>query len=131
VAALVLPAGGVLAVSGIAGTGHPGGTPAAAAFRLADGSAACNYAAGALTCRADGAPGALVLESDGSSHGGDATLVGWDDSTPVLLAGESWWNGEVSCRAGAGEIACTAGNGVLHVSTGGAGGATELAFDAG
>ena len=124
-AALALATGGVLAVSGVAGTGEPGGTPAAAAFRLADDSAACNYADGALVCRADGMAGAVVLEPDGSQRTADASTVAWDHSTPVLLPGESWWNGDVACRADARELTCTAADGELHVAAGGAGGASS------
>jgi hypothetical protein len=75
-AAIALAIGGVLAVAGVAGTGTPDGTPAAAAFRLADGSAACNYVDGAVTCRADGVDTAVALEADGSSHAADASSVG-------------------------------------------------------
>jgi hypothetical protein len=124
-AALALGTGGVLAVTGVAGTGAPGGTPAAAAFRLADGSAACNYADGTLVCRADGMNGAVALEPDGSQHGADASSVAWDQSTPVLLPSESWWNGDVACRAGEAELTCSAGDGVLHVEVSGAGGASS------
>jgi hypothetical protein len=124
-AALALGTGGVLAVSGVAGTGEPGGTPAAAAFRLADGSAACNYADGTLVCRADGMEGAVVLEPDGSQHGAEASTVAWDQSTPVLLPSESWWNGDVACRAGERELSCTAADGELHLAAAGAGGASS------
>ena len=48
--------------------------------------------------------------------------VGWDESTPVLLPGESWWNGDVACVAGEDEVTCSAAGGVLHVSATGAGG---------
>ena len=65
---------------------------------------------------------AAVLEPDGSSHEGDVSDVGWDESTPVLLPGESWWNGDVSCLAGEDEVTCSAADGVLHVSATGAGG---------
>ena len=119
-AGLALAAGGLLAVAGIAGTGRADGNPAAAAFRLADGSAACNYADDTLSCRADGEPSAAVLEPDGSSHAGDASTVGWDDSTPVLLPGESWWHGDLSCRVAASGITCSSGAGALHVRIAGA-----------
>jgi hypothetical protein len=126
-----LAAGGVLAVSGVAGTGAPGGAPADAEFRLADGSAACNYADGAVVCRADGVDGAAVLESDGSTHDADASAVAWDESTPVLLPGESWWNGEVSCLAGEAEVTCTAADGELRIGEAGAGGASSADADLG
>jgi hypothetical protein len=121
-AALAITAGGVLAVAGVAGTSAPGGRPAGAAFRLGDGSVACDYADGRVACSAVGRDGAVVLEPDGSSHAGDVGDVAWDDSTPVLLAGESWWNGDVSCVAGEVEVTCSAADGVLHVSATGAGG---------
>jgi hypothetical protein len=124
-------AGGVLAVSGVAGTGAPGGKPADAEFRLADGSAACNYADGAIVCRADGVDAATVLEADGSTHDADASAVAWDDSTPVLLPGESWWNGDVSCVAGEREVTCTAADGELSLGSDAAGGASSADADLG
>ena len=129
--ALVLALGGILAVSGLAGTSHSGGAPAAAAFRLADGSVACNYADGTVACRADRVDAVVVLEADGSSHEDEDRAVAWDDSTPVLLPGESWWHGEVSCRADAREITCMSGSGELHVGAEGAAGASSELVDAG
>jgi hypothetical protein len=120
-----LGAGGALAVSGVAGTAAPGGMPADAEFRLADSSAACNYVRGAVLCRADGVDGAAVLEPDGSTHAADASAVAWDESTPVLHAGESWWNGEVSCVAGERAVTCRAADGELTLGAGGAGGASS------
>jgi hypothetical protein len=131
VAMLALAAGGVLAVSGLAGTGDAGGMPAAAAFRLADGSVACDYAHGRVACSAAGQDEAIVLEPDGSSHAGAVSEVGWDESTPVLLPGESWWNGDLSCLAAEAEVTCTAGDAELHVTATGAGGASSAAADAG
>ena len=128
-AAIALAIGGVLAVAGVAGTGTPDGTPAAAAFRLADGSAACNYVDGAVTCRADGVDTAVALEADGSSHAADASSVAWDASTPVLLAGESWWNGDVSCLAGEAEVTCAVTSGSLRIGARGAGAASSAALD--
>lgn len=110
-----LAAGGVLAVSGVAGTGGPSGTPATAAFRLANGSAACNYADGAVVCRADGRAAAIVLARDGETREADAGAVAWDASTPVLRPGQSWWNGDVSCLAGETEVTCTGANGELRL----------------
>src|SRR5215207_6529102 len=88
---------GLGAVTGTAGTGERGGAPAApAAFRLADGSAACTYlASGDLACRGARTDAAAVLEADGDSRLDDVD-VGWDDETPVLLPAESWWHGNVS-----------------------------------
>jgi hypothetical protein len=129
--ALVLALGGVLAVSGLAGTGRPGGAPAAAAFRLADGSVACNYAGGRVVCRADGADAVVVLEAGGSSHEDDGRAVYWDDSTPVLLPGESWWHGDFSCRASENEIMCASGSGELRVGAEGSAGASSALFETG
>jgi hypothetical protein len=120
--ALAVVAFGALAVAGVAGTATPGGQPATAAFRLGDGSVACDYVDGRVACSAVGRDSAVVLEPDGSSHEGDVADVAWDDSTPVLVPGESWWNGDVSCVAGEDEITCSAADGVLHVSATGAGG---------
>jgi hypothetical protein len=114
-AGLALAAGGTLAVAGLAGTAGGDGDPAAAAFRVADGSAACNYADGKLSCRADGMPAAVVLEPDGRAHAGDPSTVGWDDSTPVLLRSESWWHGGFSCRLSAAAIACRSAAGAVLV----------------
>jgi hypothetical protein len=123
VAALLAGAAvGVLAVAGVAGTSTPGGKPAGAAFRLADGSVACDYDGGRIACSSVGRDAAVVLEPDGSSHDGAVSEVGWDESTPVLLPGESWWNGDVSCVAAEGEVTCSAADGVIHVSATGAGG---------
>jgi hypothetical protein len=120
--ALAVVAFGALAVAGGAGTSTPGGQPATAAFRLGDGSVACDYADGRVACSAVGRDSAVVLEPDGSSHEGDVGDVGWDESTPVLLPGESWWNGDVSCVAREDEVTCSAADGVLHVRADGAGG---------
>jgi hypothetical protein len=126
-AVLALAVGGVLAVSGIAGTGESG-QPAPAGFRLVDGSAGCAYGPdGTVACRAAGAPSAVVLEPDGDSRSDDRE-VGWDATTPVLLPGESWWNGDVSCRAGEGEIECAAGTGTIRIGSEGAAAASAF-FD--
>jgi hypothetical protein len=123
--AVSLAAGGVLAVSSVAGTAAADGAPAAAAIRLADGSVACAYDAGSVACRADGVEHAVVLEPDGGAHAGDAAAVAWDRSTPVLLPGESWWNGEAACVAADAEIACRIADGEIRVRAGGAGGASS------
>lgn len=103
---------GLAAVAAIAATVDPGGTPAAAAFRLEDGSAGCNYrASGEIACRAADAPAAIVLEPSGESRIDPDAVVAWDERTPVLLAAESWWNGAVSCRVAAARIVCAAGDG--------------------
>jgi hypothetical protein len=131
VAALALAVGGVLAVTGLAGTGASGGDPAPAAFRLPDGSVACNYEDGTVACRADSAPSVLVLEPDGSSHDDEGRHIAWDSSTPVLLPGESWWHGDVSCRASVHEIVCATGTGELYVGADGAAGSSADLFETG
>ena len=116
----VLALGGLLAVSGLAGTGERG-TPVAASFRLADGSVACAYSEATIRCRADGRPAGLQLYADGDSRAARET-VRWDRSTPVLLAGESWWNGDISCLGGEREITCsTLSGGRIVVGVEGAG----------
>jgi hypothetical protein len=100
---------GMLSVSGFAGTGD-GGTPVSASFRLADGSVGCAYAGGSIRCRSEGGPAALTLGPDGDSHASDDDVL-WDRSTPVLLGGESWWNGDVTCLAGESDITCSTANG--------------------
>jgi hypothetical protein len=110
---------GLAAVAAIAGTGDPGGTPAAAAFRLEDGSAACNYrASGEIACRAAEARAAVVLEPSGATRVEPDAVVAWDETTPVLLASESWWNGAVSCRVSAPRIVCAAGEGTISTGIG-------------
>ncbi|HSL65669.1 MAG TPA: hypothetical protein VK874_13520 [Gaiellaceae bacterium] len=113
-------AAGLAGVTSFANTGGAAGEPAAAGFRLADGSVACRVAAGELACRSADADAAAVLESDGASRVDDVA-VEWDDSTPVLLAAESWWAGPFGCRdtgtrdTGA-AVTCTAGDGAITVS---------------
>jgi hypothetical protein len=115
---------GLLAVTGVAGTGASGGDPAPAAFRLADGSAGCNFLdSGEIACRATGSPSALVLEQDGDVRESQVA-VSWDDSTPVLKAAESWWHGGFSCSAADGRLGCaTASGGVIEVGPDGEAGA--------
>ena len=110
--------GGLLAVAGTAGTGALGGTPAPAAFRLADSSVGCNYlASGSIACRAQGESSALVLDSDGDSRVADVPVY-WDDSTPVLKSSASWWNGSFSCRVEEGRAVCaTEAGGTIAVGS--------------
>lgn len=123
--AVVLAAGAVAAglagVTGFAYTGGAAGEPAAAAFRLADGSVACRVADGELACRSAGADAAAVLEADGASRI-EAVAVPVDASTPVLLAAESWWDGPFRCRETDAAVTCTAGDGAITVSATGFGG---------
>ena len=106
---------GAAAVSGTAGTAAPGGKPAAAAFRLADGSVGCNFfASGTIACRSADSRTALVLEPDGESRAADVD-VRWTKRTRVLLAGESWWNGAFSCRVDHGVVCGTDGGGQIVV----------------
>jgi hypothetical protein len=121
-AALLAAAGTVFVLTGFAGAGGPSDAPTPASFRLEDGSAACALlASGEVVCRARGGDSAVVLEPDGSSHPSDAELS-WNASTPVLLAAESWWAGDVRCRLVAGALSCARGGGAIFVDTGGVGG---------
>ena len=120
-AAGLLALTGLGAVSGTAGTASPGGKPAPAAFRLADGSAGCTYlSSGAIACRAEGQPRALVLERSGKSRVA-GVAVEWSDRTRALLPGESWWHGNVSCRAQTGIVCSTANGGTISVASSGVG----------
>ena len=113
VAALGLAVVGAAAVSGVASTSAPGGAPVPAAFRLPDGSAGCVFdRSGSIACRRAGAETALVLAPDGTVRERDAE-VSWSAATPVLLPGESWWNGGVSCLAGEKRIRCSSSRGSL------------------
>jgi hypothetical protein len=115
---------GLLAVTGLAGTGASAGDPSPAAFRLADGSAGCNFLdSGEIACRATESPSALVLEPDGDVRADDLAVT-WDESTPVLQASESWWHGNLTCSAADGLLGCvTASGGVIEVGPDGEGGA--------
>lgn len=121
-AVAVAAAGTVFVLTGFAGAGSPSGAPTPASFRLEDGSAACAMiGSDEVVCRARGGDAAVVLEQDGSSHPSDAELS-WDASTPVLLAAESWWAGDVRCRLVAGALSCARAGGAIFVVTGGVGG---------
>ena len=63
---------------------------------------------------------ALVLDADGESRAADVT-VEWTRATRVLLPGESWWHGNVSCRARDGIVCSTANGGTISVAAGGVG----------
>ena len=119
---------GLLAVTGVAGT-RGSGDPAPSAFRLADGSAGCNFlGSGEIACRATGSPSPLVLEPDGDVRADDVA-VRWDDSTPVLRAAESWWHGGFSCGAAHGRLACsTLSGGRIEVGPDGEAGALPPAI---
>jgi hypothetical protein len=107
---------GLAAMTGIAATGAPDGAPAAAAFRLADGSVACNFRdSGNIVCRGAGRAEAVVLEPGGTTRLEPAAVVSWNDTTPVLLAAESWWNGAVSCRVSGPRVVCSTGAGSVSV----------------
>ena len=106
-AAVGLALVGAAAVAGVAGTAASDGAPAPAAFRLPDGSAGCVFdRSGSIACRRAGAATALVLEPDGTVRAGGRD-VAWTAATPVLLPGESWWYGGVSCVAGGGTVVCS------------------------
>jgi hypothetical protein len=121
---LGLLVGGLLAVSGTARTTGVGGTPAPAAFRLADGSAGCAFDGERLACRSAASPTAVVLEADGSSQPTD-TAVAWDEDTPVLWQTESWWHGGFSCRVVDAVLVCASGRGSISVAPDGVGGASS------
>ena len=95
---------GTLAVAGTAGPGNAG-VPAAASFRLADGSAGCAFDDGVLACRSETMDAAAVLKANGSRSVQDVP-VAWDRSTPVLRSSESWWHGEFTCRID-GDLLCS------------------------
>jgi hypothetical protein len=107
---------GLAAVAALAAGGAPGGTPVAAAFRLEDGSAGCNYrTSGELVCRAVGDQVTTVLTPSGEARRDPGEVVALDGSTPVLLASESWWNGDASCRVAGPRIVCASGGGTIAV----------------
>jgi hypothetical protein len=113
---------GVLAVAGTAG--GAGGSPAPAAFRLADGSAACAFDGDLLACRGRDATSAVVLRADGSSEA-DAVDVAWNDTTPVLRPTESWWHGGFACRVDDNAIVCDRERGSITVAAATVGGASS------
>jgi hypothetical protein len=121
---------GLLAVTGLAGTGASAGDPGPAAFRLADGSAGCNFLdSGEIACRATESPSALVLEPDGDVRSDEDVAVTWDETTPVLQAAESWWHGDFACSAADGRLGCaTESGGVIEVGPDGEGGALPPAI---
>jgi hypothetical protein len=115
-------AGAVAVLTGFAGADGPADRSVPASFRLEDGSAACaRLESGAIACRARDGEASVVIEPDGSSHPADIELR-WDDSTPVLLGAESWWDGDVRCRVGAGALSCARAGGAIFVDAGGIGG---------
>lgn len=120
---------GLIAMTGLAGTGAPGGDPAPAAFRLADGSAGCNFLESEeIACRAVGSPSALVLGRDGDVRSEDVA-VSWNDETPVLQAAESWWHGDFSCGLMDGRLACaTISGGAVEMGPEGEGAAVPPAL---
>ena len=119
-AAVVL---GTLAVSvGARTPGAGGGTPAPAAFRLADGSAGCAFDGSRLACATAGGKG-VVLEADGSSHPAPRAVT-WDETTPVLRRTASWWHGGFACHV-EGDLVCERENGSISVGAGGVGGAAS------
>jgi hypothetical protein len=121
---------GLLAVTGVAGTGASAGDPAPATFRLADGSAGCSFLdSGEIACRAAESPSAVVLASDGNVRADDEVAVSWNEQTPVLQAAESWWHGDFSCSVADGRLGCaTASGGVIEVGPDGEAGASPPAI---
>ena len=115
---------GLLAVSGTARTLGADGTPAPAAFQLADGSAGCVYDGERIACKTASMTSAVVLEPDGSSAV-EAVEVDWNDATPVLRSTESWWHDGYSCRIADAELLCERGSGTIAVGRGGVGAASS------
>ena len=109
---------GLLAVSGTARTLGAHGTPAPAAFKLADGSAGCVYDGERIACKTASMTSAVVLEPDGSSAV-EAVEVDWNDATPVLRSTESWWHDGYSCRIADAELLCERGSGTIALGRGG------------
>ena len=114
--------GGLLAVSGGAGT-NTSGAPAPAAFRLSDGSAGCAFDGSSLACSArDGTT--AVLDEDGSSAP-SGERVKWGAGTPVLHRASSWWHAGYGCRVEGDAVVCERENGSITVGAGGVGGASS------
>jgi hypothetical protein len=118
---------GLLAVSGTARTPGADGTPAPAAFRLADGSAGCVFDGERIACGTASMSSAVVLEPDGSSAVADVA-VEWNDATPVLRSTESWWHHGYSCRSADLELLCERANGTIAVGRGEAGAASSASI---
>jgi hypothetical protein len=116
---------GLLAVSGTARTLGADGTPAPAAFKLADGSAGCVFDGERIACKTASMTSAVVLEPDGSSAVEDVE-VDWNDTTLVLRSTESWRHDGYSCRVAESELLCERGSGTIAVGRGGAGGASSV-----
>lgn len=121
-------AGGLLAVSGTAGSTEVG-VPAPAAFRLGDGSAGCAFDGERLACRGASSEAAAVLERDGRSRPEDVDVT-WDASTPVLRKTERWFNGTFSCAVEGRNVVCSnAAGGALSAGAGWVGGAPPAAAE--
>jgi hypothetical protein len=121
-AVVVAAAGTLLVLTGFAGAESRATEPTPATFRLEDGSAACALlGSGEVACRARGGDAAAVLERDGGSHPSELELF-WDESTPVLLAAESWWADDVRCSVVEGALTCSRRGGSIFVDTGGTAG---------
>jgi|SRR5215210_6671723 len=116
----VVAIGGLLAV-GATARGTSAGSPAPAAFRLADGSAGCAFDGTTISCRGR-STGTVVMDAEGRTHA-SSDEVEWNASTPVLLRTESWWNGPFGCRVDDATIVCTTvDGGMLAVDERGIGG---------
>ena len=100
-----LPAILLALFGGIGAVAAPPTSPAAASFRLADGSAACAHERGALLCSARGLTASVVLERDGDTRA-TRRAVAWDAGTPVLRRTESWWYDGFTCKAQAVGLRC-------------------------
>jgi hypothetical protein len=113
VASFAAVLGGLLAVSGTAGP-VSAGTPATAAFRLADGSAGCAFEGSRLACSAR--EGTAVVMDAGGRTEAERVDVEWTSQTTVLRSSERWLHGSFSCRVASREIVCTTLSGGLLVA---------------
>ena len=111
-----LPAMLLALVLGVGAVSAPPTSPAHAAFRLPDESAACAYERGALLCSARSVTGTVVLERDGDTRA-TRRAVAWDARTPVLRRTESWWHAGFTCGAQADGLRCaTLSGGAIFIT---------------
>ena len=101
---------GLLAVGSVAGTSGSAGSPAPAGFVLTDGSIACRFADGAVTCAAAGASAGRRLTRDGDAGRVDDVTAAELRTTVALRPGERWVHGGLSCLAVRASVVCTAGS---------------------
>ena len=109
----------IAAVAALTGFARTSGAAAPAAFRTADGSTACAVlASGAVACRTRAAPGGVVLLPNGRSET-TAVALTWTRRTDVLLAAESWWHGNIVCRAAGARVRCSADGATIAAGSAG------------